>query len=322
MFGPPIIMDILLNLSAVRKCYRRPSVLWRFWEKRPLVVALDDAALTVRSGELVVLLGPNGAGKTTLLKVAAGALLPDAGVASLNARAGLVAGGERSFYWRLSGAENLRFFAAVFGVAPAARAGAVGAALERVGLADRAADPVWTYSTGMRHRLAFARALLGEPRLLLVDEFGGGMDYGVTLALGRFLREELAAREGRGVLLATHQLWLARLLADRVYVLARGKVVAAGAPEEVLGPPRARYGARVRGAEAAALAAALAGVVPDVQSETDAAGAFISFAEPASAAALAAAFELLAAKGATPAARGAEPAETAYLSLLAERGDA
>jgi ABC-2 type transport system ATP-binding protein len=295
--------------------------LWRPWAPRRRTQALADVDVDVGFGEVVCLVGPNGAGKTTLLKIAAGAVLPEAGRVRVNATSvGFVAGGERSFYWRLSAAENLRFFAVLYGL-PAREVGAsVARALARVGLAERARDPVRSYSSGMRQRLAFARALLADPALLLVDELAGELDYATTLALARFVRDDLVGGEGRSALVATHQLWLARMIADRVVVLAAGRVVAAGPPEAVLGVPAARYGARLP-REDEGVVAALGRHVADVAVEARPGGVFVSFSEPEEAAALAAAFEVLARAGASPAVRIAGEAETTYLALLSGRGD-
>lgn len=316
-------MAELIRFRAVRKRYRRLKPVWRFWERVVPVEALAGVDLEVRAGEAVVLLGPNGAGKTTLLRLGAGALLPDEGEVVVDAAAvGLVAGGERSFYWRLSAEENLRFFAVLYGLDGKAAARAAAAALARVGLTDRRRDAVRTFSSGMRQRLAFARALLISPQLLLVDEFAGELDYPTTLALCRFVRDELIASGGHGVLAATHQLWLARLLADRVVVLDAGRVIAAGTPREVLGTPRGRYSARIAPARAEAAAAELRAVVEDVCLERGAGVAVVTFAEPAEGRALEAAFKILSAAGASPPARSPEALESAYLELLGGRVDA
>jgi ABC-2 type transport system ATP-binding protein len=110
-------MEPYVKLRGVNKTYRGRVSLLRLWARRPRVTALRDVDLDVAPGEVACLLGPNGAGKTTLLKIAAGAVIADAGNVDVNAASvGFVAGGERSFYWRLSGAENLRFFAVLFGI--------------------------------------------------------------------------------------------------------------------------------------------------------------------------------------------------------------
>lgn len=315
-------MEPCLTLSGVCKVFKGPASLWRPWTARRRTPALTDVNVDVGRGEVVCLVGPNGAGKTTLLKIAAGAVLPEAGDVRVNAASvGLVAGGERSFYWRLSAAENLRFFAVLYGLPPREVRGGVARALDRVGLAERARDPVRTYSAGMKQRLAFARALLADPTLLLVDELAGEMDYATTLALARFVRDDLVRGEGRSALVATHQLWLARVIADRVVVLAGGRVVAAGPPEEVLGVPAARYGARLPRQDDAVVAE-LGRHVADVAVEVRPGGVFVYFSEPEAAAALAAAFEILAHAGASPAVRVAGEAETTYLALLSGRGDA
>lgn len=311
-------MDEIIKFEGVGKVYRRPVSLLKPWARRPRVVALCDVDVAVRRGEVVCLLGPNGAGKSTLLRIASGAVVADSGTVEVNAPSlGLVAGGERSFYWRLSGEENLRFFAVLYGI-PKPEVGArVAAVLERVGLAPRRADAVRSYSGGMRQRLAFARALLADPALLLVDELAGELDYPTTLELARFVREDLVAAEGRAALVATHQLWLARMMADRVVVLVKGRVVAAGNPADVLGVPRARYGARLARADDA-VARKLGEHVSGVVVEAGPGGDFVYFDEPSNAGALAAAFAVLAAVGASPAVRAPEAAETAYLSLVGE----
>jgi ABC-2 type transport system ATP-binding protein len=311
-------LDALIKFEGVNKVYLRPVSLFKPWARRPRVVALRGVDVEVRPGEVVCLLGPNGAGKSTLLRIAAGAVAADGGAVEVSAPSlGLVAGGERSFYWRLSGEENLRFFAVLYGIPGREVKSRVAAVLERVGLAARGADAVRSYSGGMRQRLAFARALLADPAVLLVDELAGELDYPATLDLARFVREDLVGGEGRAALVATHQLWLARMIADRVVVLVKGRVVAAGTPADVLGVPRARYGARLVRVDEDVLRT-LGEHVSGVAVETSPGGHFVYFDEPAEARALAAAFEVLAEAGAAPAVRAPEAAETAYLSLVAE----
>ncbi len=309
-------MEPYVKLRGVTKIYRGRVSLLKIWRRRARVTALRAVDLDVAPGEVACLLGPNGAGKTTLLKIVAGAVVADEGTAEVNAASvGFVAGGERSFYWRLSGAENLRFFAVLLGIRGPDVRDRVAYALGRVGLAARADDPVRTYSGGMRQRLAFARALLSDPALLLVDELAGELDYPTTLELARFVRDDLARAEGRGALVATHQLWLARMIADRVVVLVDGRVAAAGPPTDVLGFPAARYAARLARVNEAALTE-LERHVANVRVERGPGTSFVYFDEPAEAEALAKAFAVLAEAGASPAVRVPEATESTYLSLL------
>jgi len=200
------------------------------------VTALDGIDLDVASGEIVALLGPNGAGKSTLMRILCTTLLADSGEATVNGvdvaadpaaarrELGVMIGDERSLYWRLSGTRNLAFFAALHGMGRAEAATAAAELLETVGLTDAAAKPVGQYSSGMRARLSLARALLGSPPVLLLDEPTRSLDP----IAARHFRETAAAEAGEraaAVLVATHDLHEAVALADRVVVLADGAVV-------------------------------------------------------------------------------------------------
>jgi ABC-2 type transport system ATP-binding protein len=201
--------------------------------------------LRVDAGEIVCLLGRNGAGKTTLLKIISGIVAPDSGSIWINGRnasantdvfssVGLVAGDERGFYWRLSGYENLRFFAYLWGLSGRTARSRIGEVLDVVGLADRGRDEVRTYSSGMKQRLAIARALLSDPPILLVDELARSLDYPSALDLARFIRELVVSLPGRAAVIATHQVWVAREVASRVVVLDDGEIVADGTPDALL----------------------------------------------------------------------------------------
>ncbi|MDE3153483.1 MAG: heme ABC exporter ATP-binding protein CcmA [Acidobacteriota bacterium] len=225
----------------------------RVFERRR---ALSHVSLTCEAGEIFGLLGPNGAGKSTLLSIVATLLSPSAGTVRygdhtvaqagplLRARIGLL-GHDLYLYPELSARENLTFFAHLYAVEDVTTR--VGQALERANLADRADDPVFGYSRGMRQRLALERALLHDPRLLLLDEPFTGLDDASTHALLDRLREFRAG--GRIIVLATHDLDVADGIVDRVGILRNGRLLDAGRGGESL---RARY-------RAALLAAAPAG---------------------------------------------------------------
>jgi len=195
--------------------------------------ALSRVSLRVHAGEVVGLLGPNGAGKSTLLAILATLLAPSAGTVrygdrvareigpDLRSRLGLLAH-DLHLYPELTARENLLFFARLYGVSrPGA---AVEASLARAGLTERAGESVTGYSRGMRQRLALERALIHEPRLLLLDEPFTGLDDASTAALVSRLKG--LRDEGRLVVLATHDLDVAEGLLDRAAVLRDGRLVA------------------------------------------------------------------------------------------------
>ncbi len=203
----------------------------RFGER----VALRDVFLEVHPGEVHALLGPNGAGKTTLLRILTGGLLPDAGAVSLlglaasglvskeyRRRFGLVPSGDRTFYLRLSGFENLLFFARLHGLPKREAARRAWAMLEGVGLAEVGREPVNAYSHGMQKRLSVARAMLMDPPVLLVDEATHDLDPEGAERVRDLVRE--AAARGAAVVWATQRIEEIRGFADRVTLLHRGEV--------------------------------------------------------------------------------------------------
>ena len=207
--------------------------------------ALDDVSIGVPAGQIHALLGPNGAGKTTLLRVLSGLVTPDSGSITILGRErtgaagrairgaiGLVPAGDRTFYLRISGLENLVFFARLHGLRRREARRRALRALEDVGLADAASRPVGRYSHGMQKRLAVARGLLTEPTVMLVDEATHDLDpEGAHRVRG--LIEELVAR-GTAVVWATQRLDEIRGFAHGVTVLSRGRVVFAGTEPELV----------------------------------------------------------------------------------------
>ena len=204
--------------------------------------SLRGVNLDIRPGEVYGILGPNGAGKTTLLKVLTTLLLAERGEVevlghrlpggeeAVRARMGVALGEhERTFHFRLTGRQNLRFFADFLGV-PAARAKArIDVVLQEVGLGEAGDKPFLAYSTGMKHRLAVARALLHEPDLLVLDEPTAGLDAKTSAALGELVRR-LAREEEATVVYTTHRLEEAGRLCDRIAILRAGRVVAVESP--------------------------------------------------------------------------------------------
>ena len=210
-------------------------------DQRDEVVALDHVSLTVGAGEVFGLLGPNGAGKTTLLRVVSTLLVPSGGRAlvlgydvvhdpePVRRRIGVVLGGERSVYWRLTARENLLYAAALHDLPPELARERAGQLLAMVGLAERADDLVERYSTGMRQRLALARALVHNPALLVLDEPTAGLDPQASVTM-RTMLEALGRDRGRTIVLATHNLAEAERVCSTVAIIDRGRVLAGGPP--------------------------------------------------------------------------------------------
>jgi ABC-type multidrug transport system ATPase subunit len=202
------------------------------------VHALRGVDLEVAAGEVHALLGPNGAGKTTLMRILSGLVDPTAGDAyvldrragrspELRALIGMVPPGDRTFYLRLSGVENLVFFARLHGLKRRAARTRALALLDAVGLAEAGERPISTYSHGMQKRLSFARALLSDPQLLLVDEATHDLDPVAAQQVRELTNER--ARGGTAVLWATQRIEELHGFAQRVTVLDRGTVAFSGA---------------------------------------------------------------------------------------------
>ena len=200
------------------------------------VIALQHVDLVVGVGEVVALLGPNGAGKSTLLRILSTSVLPDGGYAKLaghdvvaDAQAvrrsiGVVTGDDRAWYWRLTGRQNLEFFACLNGLRRRAAAARTDSLLTEVGLDRSANRRVGEYSSGMRARLALARAFISDPAVLLFDEPTQNLDPAATVAFREMITDFIARRPA-AVLFATHDLHEAAELAARVAVLSEGKIV-------------------------------------------------------------------------------------------------
>jgi ABC-2 type transport system ATP-binding protein len=205
-------------------------------------LALEDVTLVASQGEVHALLGPNGAGKTTLLRILSGLVGPtagtvrvlglDVGTRALRGTVGLVTSGDRTFYLRISGLENLVFFARLHGLGRRSAVVRARQVLEEVGLEDAGHRRVGVYSHGMQKRLSVARALLSNPSVLLVDEATHDLDPEGAWRI----RELVAAlaRDGATVLWATQRIDEIRGFANDVTLLRRGRVRFSGTVPELM----------------------------------------------------------------------------------------
>src|SRR3954466_15564016 len=207
------------------------------------IEAVKGVSFEIEKGELFGLLGPNGAGKTTTIKMLITLLIPTSGTATVlghdvvkdprevRKRIGYVFGGERGVYERLSGYDNLRYFAELYGVPPKTQKPRIEELLELVGLKGREHERTEGYSRGMKQRLHVARGLLHDPEVVFLDEPTIGLDP----VGARELRATIGTltEAGKTILLTTHYMFEADALCDRIAVISKGEIVAEGTPDEL-----------------------------------------------------------------------------------------
>lgn len=204
------------------------------------IVAVDDVSFEIQEGELFGLLGPNGAGKTTTTKMLTTLLIPTSGSASVKGfdvvthadqvrrRIGFIFGGERGLYWRLSGIDNLRYFASLYNMDPDVTKKRIAYLLDMVGLNGRGDEKVQGYSRGMKQRLHVARTLLHNPDILFLDEPTLGLD---PVGAREFRQVILNLQtEKKTILLTTHYMFEADALCDRIAVINHGRIIALDTP--------------------------------------------------------------------------------------------
>jgi ABC-2 type transport system ATP-binding protein len=235
-------MTPAIETHQLSRTFREPGRLFRR-STSPATVALDGLTLAVQPGECVALVGPNGAGKSTLLRVLSTVVSPTSGTAFVNGidvareparvrrSVGVMTGDDRSFFWRLTGLENLTFFAELQGLSTAEARSRASELLDALGLAAAAGRRFSGYSTGMRQRLGLARALLHRPSILLLDEPTANLDLEHRGQVLDLLRPILAIGDTTA-LIASHDAGLAVTLADRVVRLEHGRLVTTSAPRE------------------------------------------------------------------------------------------
>jgi ABC-2 type transport system ATP-binding protein len=230
-----------IEAEGLRRTYKTTAGLVR--RKALEIEAVRGIDFQVGEGELFGLLGPNGAGKTTTIKMLITLLIPTAGSArvlgldvvedarAVRKRIGYVFGGERGVYERLSGYDNLRYFAELYGVPAERQRPRIEELLELVGLRGREHERAEGYSRGMKQRLHVARGLLHDPDVLFLDEPTIGLDP----VGAREVRATIASltEAGKTVLLTTHYMFEADALCDRIAIISKGEIVASGTPLEL-----------------------------------------------------------------------------------------
>ncbi|MBM2832878.1 MAG: transporter, binding subunit [Candidatus Brocadiaceae bacterium] len=214
--------------------------------RRNKTIALSNVNIQIKKGELFGLLGSNGAGKTTLIKILCTLVLPTSGKAFVNGldvtrderkirkTIGYVVSDERSFYWRLTGRQNLRFFAKLNNISKREADQRIESLLALIELSRDAERMFKDYSTGMRQKLAIARGLLINPSVLFMDEPTNGLDPITAQRLRVFIRKTLVEEEKRTVVFATHNLHEAEELCDRIAFIHRGEIKVSGLMKDII----------------------------------------------------------------------------------------
>jgi ABC-2 type transport system ATP-binding protein len=289
--------------------------------------ALDGLSLAIPDGEVHGLLGPNGAGKTTLCRILSTVLLPTSGTAriagldvvtdtaAVRRTIGIVFGGERGLYNRLTARQNLLYWSSLFHMRTSAARPRVTQLLERMGLADRADERVETYSRGMKQRLHLARGLINDPKVVILDEPTMGMDP-VAAHDFRALVGELRA-DGRTLLLTTHDMAEAEAVCERVSLIDNGRLLGTEQPGTI-GRWMAAY-ERITAADVPADTAADVGLLPGVSGVTHGADGRL-VVETDAEGATGTVLRFLLDRGVTSVSTGRPSLEDVYLSVIGKRG--
>ncbi len=229
-----------IELHNISKTFTERNWKTFLFRKPHYTKALDHISLTVKQGEVMGLLGPNGAGKTTLIKILATLISPDNGTGvaagyslteqTLNIRKkiGLVGTNDRTFYWRLTGRENLDFFATLYNLTGSIKKKRIEQVLELTAMEKKADFRFMEYSSGQKQRLSIARALLSQPDILLLDEATTSLDPIAKRKLLDFTRNTLVQKEQKTIIWCTHNLHEANEICDRLTILHEGRILHSG----------------------------------------------------------------------------------------------
>ena len=231
----------MIEIDSVSMSFPEPRrfrdlVLKPFYKRRK-ILALDNINLSIEPGDRVAFLGVNGAGKTTLLKLIGGLLYASNGKITVNGfdplthnmkarkHVGYVLNEERSFYWRLTGLQNLEFFGALDNISKEKLKETSSDLLELVGLESAGSKLVASYSSGMKQRLAIARGLLADPMILILDEPTRTLDPQAVEDVKRLISHKIHEKIKRTLLIATHRFDEAEELCNRVCVMKQGRII-------------------------------------------------------------------------------------------------
>ncbi len=228
-------MEKVIEVENLSKFYYRKKKVSAFKKEKILIPALDSVSFDVYKGEIFGLLGPNGAGKTTLIKILTSLLLPTSGNAkvlgcdiwkssdaikqSINA----MLMGERSIYWKLTGRQNLEYFASLYHISPSKAKIRIQELIDQLDIAEYIDRRVETYSSGQKFKVAFAKALINNPPLVFLDEPTATLDPRAAREVRTVIKE--LNEKGTTIFLTTHNMSEADELSHRVAILDLGRII-------------------------------------------------------------------------------------------------
>ncbi|GFP07321.1 ABC transporter ATP-binding protein [Lactobacillus helveticus] len=205
-------------------------------------IALDDVSFNINRGEIVALLGPNGAGKTTIVSIIGGYLLPTSGSVIVDGQdiiksrsrdnIGVSFGGDLGFYGRATAKQNLSFFADLAKIPYRKQKKEIERVLDLVDLTSDMNNKVQFFSKGMKQRMHIARALLGDPKLILLDEPTDGLDVEIATNIRKVIKA--LAQTNTSILLTSHMMSEVEALSNQIILLGAGKIYAKGTVEEII----------------------------------------------------------------------------------------
>jgi ABC-2 type transport system ATP-binding protein len=238
----PVPEAPIISVADVTMCFpivkRYRELLLHPLRPRRVFTALSSVTIEIQEGDRVAVMGPNGAGKTTLLKLIGGLILPTKGDIVVNGfstihhsaaarkSVGFVLNEERSFFWRLTGTQNLEFFGALDNLGGADLRNRIQELTSLVGLEEAAGRVVEGYSSGMKQRLALARGLIAEPRVLILDEPTRALDPIASDEMIDLILSRIYSGSRKTLLIATHRMDEALKLCNKVLVIDKGRVQA------------------------------------------------------------------------------------------------
>ncbi|MHC4737917.1 MAG: ABC transporter ATP-binding protein [Planctomycetota bacterium] len=213
---------------------------------RQRIKALDSVSIYIESGQILGVVGPNGAGKTTLLRILADILEQDAGTVSIcnlrlgtkgyqmRSRIGYVSSDERTFFWRLTGKENLEFFARLYNFSASQAKKRTAQLIRQFGFDDKADQLFRDYSSGMRKKVSVMRALLHNPSLLLLDEVTNSLDPNSAKIVKEMVRQYVSEHKNCAAVWSTHRLEEISQICDKVVMIDSGRIISGGLTEDFM----------------------------------------------------------------------------------------